>query len=147
MGWVINREDFVIMSVKKFSLAQNFQNPKDRKTLCFLVCLFFPLTCITVGAHLIKKKKKKALECSSFPLFPSWFLLRVSWSFYSCTQIFGGLKSWNLLSPQKNWQLWQSYWPAFVINFLWLPFFGEVHHIQGFWWGYWIFFFIFGGNF
>ena len=55
-------EDFVIMSVKNFSYAQNYQNWKDVETFMFFSLYMYTNntnSSIIVGAHLTKKKKKQ----------------------------------------------------------------------------------------
>ena len=57
-------EDFVIMSIKNFSHAQNYQNWKDMESFIFFGILFFSFymytnntsSLIIVGAHLAGKK-------------------------------------------------------------------------------------------
>ena len=59
-------EDFVIMSVKNFSYAQNYQNWKDMESFMFFGFMFFSFymytnntnSLIIVGAHLAGGKKK-----------------------------------------------------------------------------------------
>ena len=68
-------EDFVIMSVKNFSYAQNYQNWKDVESFMFFSLYMYTNntnSLIIVGAHLTRKKKKKqnktkGIRCNSFP--------------------------------------------------------------------------------
>ena len=54
-------EDFVIISVKNFSYAQNYQNWKDVESFMFFSLYMYTNntnSLIIVGAHLTKKKTK-----------------------------------------------------------------------------------------
>ena len=59
-------EDFVNITVKNFTQAQNRQNWEDMKSFMFFgVFVFFPFTCIMVtnsliivGAHLMKNNQR-----------------------------------------------------------------------------------------
>ena len=55
-------EDFVIMSVKNFSFAQNYQNWKDVESFMFFSLYMYTNntnSLIIVGAHLTKTNQKK----------------------------------------------------------------------------------------